>query len=243
MEYNFPIEEAKGIIRKVNEDIAFLASDFMVYTQAKKLTNPLNEKDMTLQVLLIDGLWATQLFREEGVAQSIIGRINNDIKKIQKTISNLSKNDLSENPDKVYKAAEELFPIILKSGKRQHYSFTSKFFHWCTRNHFPIVDSRARKNINRFQQGHELTHDLVRKNPTAMPYLQEYRRWVYFYSDLLNSLSEKDNILLRKIDIETQRNTNAEFVCEHSILRILDKVFYGGMKNSGGISRRGPDKK
>jgi len=229
MEYNFPIEEAKSIIGSVNEDTAFLASDFLVYTQAKKLTNSLNEKDMTLQVLLIDGLWATQLFREKGGVQSIIGRINNDIDKIQNTISNLSENDLSKNPDKVYKAAEEIFPIILESGKRQHYSFTSKFFHWCTCNHFPIVDSRARKSINSFQRKHKLTHDLVLKDTAAMgmTYLEEYRRWVYFYSDLLNSLSEKDNILLRKIDIETQRNTNPEFLCEHSILRILDKVFYG----------------
>jgi len=230
MKYDFCIEKAKEIISKVNKDPVFITSDFLVFTQAKILQNSFNENNTIPLILLINGLWATQLFREEGSIQKIISNINNNVNNIHSALVDLNTNDLKEDPKRVYEAVKNLFPIILESGKRKNYSFTSKFFHWCTCKHFPIMDKRARKSINRFQRKHGVRKGRVLSDTSAMgklTYVQEYERWINFYSNLLHSMSEEDCNSLREVDFETQRQTSPCFLCEHSILRILDKVFYG----------------
>ena len=229
MKYQFPIEVAERIIRSVNEDIVFRASDSLVSRQSKKMATSFSEEDVTIQMLLIDRLWSTQLYRDEGATEAIIASLNSSIHRIRLAICELNENDLKEDPGKVYNTAKTLFPIILDCGGKRHFSFTTKFFHWCTRQHFPISDSRARKSSNCFQRKHGLRNSLVRKSKAEMGNmtpLQEYERWVRFYSDLLNSLSEDDVHILHEVDLQTQKQKYANFACQHSILRILDKVFY-----------------
>ncbi|MBN2375083.1 MAG: hypothetical protein JXD22_01685 [Sedimentisphaerales bacterium] len=59
-----------------------------------------------------------------------------------------------------------------------------------------------------------------------LSYLDEYERWIYFYSDLLNSMAEANYKELIAIDKQTQNSTSKIFTVENSLLRILDKVFY-----------------
>lgn len=63
-----------------------------------------------------------------------------------------------------------------------------------------------------------------------LTYICEYERWVHFYSDLLVSLADEDKEVLRQTDWDSQPQ---DYRRKNSLLRILDKVFYGQGGGSG----------
>ena len=74
--------------------------------------------------------------------EKIISELRQKWPTIYKVLISLNENALIEEPKKVYTAAETIFSFIINESLeiKNHYSLTTKFFHWCTRKHFPIVD-------------------------------------------------------------------------------------------------------
>ena len=70
---------------------------------------------------------------------------------------------------------------------------------------------------------------------TGLTYLEEYERWINFYSDLIVGLRSHDRERLVQVDFDTQPPS---YRIENSLLRILDKVFYhqGGGRSLGRVS-------
>jgi hypothetical protein len=224
---NLNLQETEDAIMRFNQNPINLATDYLTRPQFEQ---PIAAERIPAMVVVIDGLWGTQLFRDRGVREKIALNLKNNWQGICETMKSLSENDLRETPQKVYEAAKNVFPFILGQGQehKQHYSFTTKFFHWCTRNHFPIVDSRTRKSINRVQRDQGLIRGLVLtpQEMDRLSYIEEYERWVYFYSDLLNSLSNDHCNRILYADRESQQNTNSALAIENTVLRVLDKKFY-----------------
>jgi len=235
--YKFNMAEAIDSIRKFNSSEPLLAGDYLLKEHFPDSFMEINPNNLPVVIVLLDGLWGTQLFRDHGVIETMLSNLRQQWPTICNVLGGLGENALAKEPKKVYEAATRIFPIILNKnlGHKQHYSFTTKFFHWCTRNHFPIVDSRARKSINGIQRNNGIKRGLVRKTTEEMgglTYIDEYKRWVDFYSDLLNSLSspECDNLLA--IDTQSQENSNSALGIRNTLVRVLDKIFYQtGRKN------------
>jgi len=231
MEYTIDVDRAIESIRNFNSGEPFLACDYSLKEYFRDDFKEIKPDSLSILVVLVDGLWGTQLFRDPRVTEMMVSELKDHWPKVCKVLSDLGENDLKENPEKAYKAAREIFPIILNNneGHQQHYSFTTKFFHWCTNGHFPIVDSRTRQSINRLQREHGISRGLVLSSTAEMgnrTYLDEYGRWVYFYSDLLRSLSKEDCEKLLAEDEKSQNETNPSLTIKNTLLRVLDKIFY-----------------
>lgn len=184
------------------------------------------------RVVLLDGLWATRLFMESGSADRIVRSLQQHSSMIVEQLESLPVDALETTASLVVNAASKVLPTILSPALavadqryRQNYSFATKFFHWTTREHFPIVDSRARSFIYGFQLSCGM-RPCVRKNMTSMngiTYVTEYGRWIGFYSELIRSLGVADRTSLLDADFSTQPKSTA---VKNSLLRVLDKVFY-----------------
>lgn len=234
--YKFNMDEAIESIRKSNSS-ELLAGDYLLKNHFPDNFMEIKPNNLPVLIVLLDGLWGTQLFRDPGVIETMVSKLSEQWPTICKVLSGLGENALAEEPRKVYEAATKIFPIILNKnfGHKQHYSFTTKFFHWCTRNHFPIVDSRARKSINCIQRNHGIRRGLVLKTTEEMgglTYIEEYKRWIDFYRDLLNSLSRAECDRLLAADKESQEDTNAALAIKNTLLRVLDKKFYQNGRKS-----------
>jgi hypothetical protein len=150
----------------------------------------------------------------------------------------LQKDALENSPELIWGVASRIMPHILNHTPncRENYSFATKFFHWSTRHHFPIVDSRARGAINAMQCEHEV-RPCIWKSAVGIPkgkYIEEYKRWIQFYSDLIRSISAEDRKRLIEADVSSQLSKSPT---KNTLLRILDKVFYykGGGRGQGRI--------
>ena len=88
------------------------------------------------------------------------------------------------------KAAKKLFKITLdaKGVKKSHYSFSTKLFHWFTNVHFPMMDSKARIAIIEFQKKLKVPEERIFKPQSKPEPLDDYRDWIFFYSDLLSNI-------------------------------------------------------
>lgn len=106
----------------------------------------------------------------------------------------------------------------------QHYSFATKFLHWATQQRLPIMDSRARRSVSRFQAAHNVHREERVRSSRPDDYIGDYERWILFYSDLIASLTEADREALLAADsssLPAPGNPRP-----NSLLRVLDKVFY-----------------
>lgn len=231
-EYKLNMDEAINSIREFNSSEPLLVGDYLIKKHFPDDFTEIKPDNLPVLIVLLNGLWGTQLFLDPGVIETMVSKLREQWPTICEVLSGLGENGLAEESSKVYEAAREIFPVILNKnlGHKQHYSFTAKFFHWCTRNHFPIVDSRARKSINNFQRRHQITRStqgLIRITPPkSMDKLEEYEKWVNFYSDLLNSLSDEYCKELLEADKSSQMRTNEALTVDNTLLRVLDKVFY-----------------
>lgn len=71
----------------------------------------------------------------------------------------------------------------------------------------------------------------------GLTYVQEYERWVRFYSDLISTLSPADRGEFLRADRDSQAPA---YRVSNSLLRVLDKAFYiqGGGSGVGRIANR-----
>jgi len=222
--YSLDIGRAIEVIKEFNNSVTISAPELLIWNLFRDDFNFKRER-AACAVVLLDGLWKTQLFRHEEDFDRITNNIAECSRKIVANLAQLKKDDLKDYPEKVYRIAKEVFPIVLgRPSQRQNYSFTSKFFHWCAREHFPIMDNNARKAINRFQKRHNLKRGiLVPSSVTDSTYIEDYKRWIYFYSALLNSLSPAQSQALLNADHASQCH---DLRVSNTLLRVLDKVFY-----------------
>jgi hypothetical protein len=226
---NIDIESFINEIQVFNNNEANLACDYLVRQNFPDNFAQINPNGLATQVILIDGLWQTRLFQDAGATESIILALRDNWPEICNCIAQLNENSITENPEVVSDVAEYVFGVILNIGQGhvRHYSFTTKFFHWCTCTHFPIYDANALNGITRFLQDNQAgdVYGIVQMVPNN--WTQVYSAWVHFYSDLLDYLDAHDYVqILVEADNNTQANTNPALLVDNSLLRILDKVFY-----------------
>jgi len=243
--YELDMDKAIGAIRAYNASLCAQAGEHLLDVAFSDFHMAMAPAGVHERIVLLDGLWGTRLFMERGAPDRIANSLAKKSEEIIGLLESLANNDLVERPDRVTEIAQQALAVILnqvgEDGEkyRQNYSFASKFFHWCTRHHFPIVDGKARKTINRWQR------DLgvgvrVRSDTAAMgglTYLREYERWITFYSDLLYGLAENGAERLRRVDYDSQ---TATYRVQNSVLRILDKYFY--VQGGGSIQGRAPER-
>jgi|GEM_PF-1685827 len=241
--YELDLDAAVRSLERMNSSPTMLASDRIVAHLFGPVTG-LNQPAVAAErVAVLDGLWGTRLFMEAGAADLIVSSIVRHAPALVDMIQDLHDHDLENRPDRVISVARKAMPVILTHSEpsehfRQNYSFAAKFFHWCTRVHFPIVDSRARKRVSAMQAALGV-QPRVRKDTAAMgglTYPEEYERWITFYSDLIAGLSPSDRERLCRDDYDSQPHA---FRIKNSLLRILDKVFYvqGGGSGLGRVAR------
>ena len=232
-------------VGELNQDAKLLHTDFILDRMFPAYGKPLEPNKLGSIVSTLDRQMATQLFWQAGALESITSNLEKNVQGMNRQLARLGPHDFRQDPDKVYSLATELFPIILDLGKHhnQNYSFTTKFFHWCTRQHFPIVDKHSRRAISNLQssEGVDSKTRIKISGDNAMTYIEEYRKWVDFYSSLLNSLSDHDSNELLETDISSQRRTAEHLMVNSSILRVLDKYFF--MKGYQSISEKGKKKR
>ena len=218
---------AADAIRSVNADVTFLAAERLMHQHFQSVGHALDPNRVAERLVLLDGLWSTQLFRERGAASRIVRNLEANANRMIDRVCGLPANALQENPEQVVQAARELLPIILDApgdhGKhKQFYSFASKFLHWTSRKHFPIMDSLARVAISRLQRLHGFQNRIA-SEMGDLDKLDDYQRWIEFYSGLIRSLTSEQREHLLTIDRESQRPS---YRCQNTLLRVLDKVFY-----------------
>lgn len=224
------IEQAIRYIRLLNGDVTLMASDFVLSQCFPIGEFHFDHRSKSNQVILVDKLWNAGLRYAPDAATTIAEQLVIHAQDIHANLANLQLDDLRNDPNNIYEAVEQVFPIVLETTDRQNYVFTTKFFHWCTRIHFPIVDVNARDAVSRLQREEgDWAEDQIVQNIDDNPNLstvEKYRGWIDYYNRLLNQLSQNDCERLLKVDKESQRETCPSLTITNSLLRILDKVFY-----------------
>lgn len=242
-DYRLDIDAACDAIRSLNSSPSMVASDRLLAQHFGSIDTALAPTTVAERVILLDALWGTRLFMENGASDRIAANLAEASPKLVELLHSLTPSELVDQPQRLYEVAKEALRVVLVQKAdapdkyRENYSFASKFFHWCTRDHFPIVDRWARKRINVWQK--ELgIRPCVRSGTAAMQgltYIEEYERWIGFYGDLIRGISVDDRERLLKADYESQP---AAFRITNSLLRILDKVLYwqGGGRGLGRVA-------
>jgi len=237
-QYEIDVDASVESIRRLNSSATMAASEHLLDHHFPSVEAALEPTTIAERVVLLDGLWATQLFRESGASDLIVNNIAKHAKQLIEILHALPVNALENKPEMVVAAASVGLPVILNHTSssagsfRQNYSFATKFFHWVTREHFPIVDKRARNRINAIQRSHNAPNR-IRSDTAAMgglTYAAEYPRWITFYSDLIVGLVPRDRERLLREDHDSQIPS---YRIKNSLLRILDKVFYTQGGGSG----------
>jgi len=225
-------DAAARAIRQFNEDTETLAMDLLAY----RLLGQAASQKVTIaeQVILLDRLWATQMFWKSGQVKRVIQSIEIGEGRIIAVCGSLRADALETAPAEVTAAALRLLPIAMghaaaDGSERPYspYSFATKYLYWTTRRHFPIMDSRARLAIFQMIQGKGDWPRIEKESPGP----EDYPLWIAFYSRLIGSLSAEEREDLLAIDYDTQPRDQR---CENTLLRVLDKVFYWWGSNGPG---------
>jgi len=223
IEYKLPLAKAKEAIKEFNSEYETMVSDYLVYQHFLKIKHAFDPEIVGAGAILLDKLWNTNI-QYSGDMKKICRALGEKCSFIEGELKKLNENDLKDHPENIMDVVRKVFPVILNGKKKRHYSFTTKFFHWCSPQHFPMVDLKARKAIRRFQKKSSVPKNLtVKSSPDYSNYLDDYEDWVYFYSNLLRGISEDDEELLKQAD---RKSKYPGLVVQHSLLRILDKVFW-----------------
>jgi len=142
---------------------------------------------------------------------------------------------LRDNPQGTWDRAAPILGRLLNiDGIDRHYSFATKFLHWASCGRLPIVDSRARRSIRGQQQayrqaGHPWRDDTRLLREAGVDRCEDYKKWVFFYSRLLQGLAEHE-AGLREQDLHTQLEAVQDgenlVLGDNTLLRVLDKIFW-----------------
>jgi hypothetical protein len=230
-QYTINLDEIADAIKEMNSSRVAAAADWLLHNAFPDLKRALDPETIEERVLLVDGLWRTQLFREKGAVERISENLSRCSPSLREQLGGLLPGGLESNPSQVVEVARAALPVILQqssdptAGHRENYSFATKFFHWCTRCHFPIMDGNARAQINALQRRHGARHPVLKSTAEmgGLTYVGEYERWIHFYSDLVSGLSAADREGLLRVDHDS---LPGRYRYKNSLLRILDKYFW-----------------
>ena len=218
------IENALLAIKKCNESRVFLGAESLVHQHFSRPEEVLDSPTIHERVVLLDAVWATQLFRDPGAHDRITGSLITHADQIHDAIGSLHQHALEQEPDRVVQASRVILQILLRTSEgkvgKAHYSFATKFMHWITRNHFPIVDSKARAAVNSLQRARQEPNRIMAHWVDPR---DDYERWVQFYSRLLGAMSSEERARFHETDQQSQKFGP---IRQNSLLRIWDKVFY-----------------
>lgn len=214
---------AEEAIRRFNGYSPLPAADRLVARHFPSPQAALEPATIAERVVLIDGVWTTQMFWKAGTMPRVIARLEEHAEGMLPVLEGLAEDALERRPEQIVEAANRLMPVILDAwegaGGPRPYSFASKFLHRSIWRQIPIVDGRARSAVRRFQVEHALRPPVTPEGGD----LAEYPRWIGFYSALIRSLSVRDRERLRAADEAFQPGAGRQ---PSSLLRLLDKVFY-----------------
>ena len=234
---HFDVPRACEELRSLNRASLFAAADFVVDRQFDAY-QALPVDEVQSAFMLLDRTWATRLAFDQGALDVLTSAYVGNRDLYDQCFRDLREVSLEKHPERVYEIASKLLQTLLSPDGdhvvNQHYSFASKVFHWHAPQHLPIVDSRARMSINALQRQCSVRQGRVLASTAEMrggTYIQEYHRWVAFYSQLLRALSARDRQQLLAAD---RASLPSRFRLENTLLRVLDKVFYyrGGRAGS-----------
>jgi hypothetical protein len=223
----FNVQRACRDLATANRSPRFAAADFVVAKQFPPYA-PLRPGEARQALELLDFLWNTRLAFDRGALDALSAAYERNRHVYVKRFAALRPLRLEESPREVHTIAAALLRTLLgiRGKVKQHYSFATKVFHWHAREHLPIVDSRARRAINALQRSCGLRRGIVLSSTAEMggrTYVEEYGRWIAFYSQLLGALTRDDR---KRLLIADRDSLPPAFTLENSVLRVLDKVFW-----------------
>jgi len=237
----FPLDQAKQAIANLNDNEEAISVDRVVHHYFARGGKKIEAGSIADQVVVLDKLWATQMFRRPGHTSKVINSIREHIDILNSECESLAPDALEHQPDRVAEAAIRLLPIVmaLDESPASHsyapYSFASKFLHWTTRHHFPIVDHRARGAIRKLYTGR--TPPPVHSESSGSQWREDYPKWIEFYSKLIRALPQSTRDQLLQHDLNSQVLGER---CENSLLRVLDKALYWGLGQGPNGADRDP---
>ena len=205
-------EEVERAIVQFN-NLNYIVTDHLVKTQFTNLRQG-GRGYIAGTVLLLDNCFSTNLPKVD--AGEIIQSLEEKWFGIECAFGNLQN-----NPQIIQEVANYILPMILNPGTQNNYSFATKFLHWCTGKHFPIIDSRSRIAIR------ELTGNniLGQNNPDNLEeILNEYTNLINFSSHCLEENDWFGDDLVA-FDLQQQTQFMNLAMC-NTPLRILDKYFF-----------------
>jgi hypothetical protein len=221
------IDKWERAIRDFNGDEQTFAIEALVHRHFRDTAH-----DRTLiaeRVILLDKMWATQMYRRRGHIDKVIRNLRRGEEKIIEACCVLPFDAIEMKPEQIGKIAKWAMPValghveVVDEPQRPYapYSFATKYLHWITRGQFfPIVDSYARKYVYRLQHECDMT---PRVSAGQCKWPDDYPRWITFYSELLRSVSPGDRERLQRADYDSQPPGHRY---PNTLLRILDKAFY-----------------
>jgi hypothetical protein len=226
----FSVGKACEELWEVNKILSFAAADFLTAREFKPY-EALPKGEAARGVVIIDGLWATQVFRDPGALEKIVEVCERKRQVYQESLQELGGLSIEKDPDKIkiWEIAKGMLEPLLStevSTKKQFLSFASKFLHWHAPEHLPIVDSHARAAIRRLQNdsGELPDGSLSPETPASVSgKISDYAQWIRFYGKLIRELTQEDRESLKSTDREF---LPPQFRREYSLLRVLDKVFW-----------------
>ncbi len=220
------IDRAIAAIKAFNENAETMAAESLVH---RHFSSPGREHTSVAErVVLIDKLWATQMFRKPGHVLEVIKSLELHEQRIVDECRELPQDVIERDPDKLTEVAKRAMPVALGNDSDrtdlrpyQPYSFATKYLHWVSGGRFPIVDSYARQAVNLLQRTHGLQ---PRVGAGQGEWESDYPRWIHFYGrQLLPSLDPAARTRLIQADIHSQAGGTP---LRNTLLRVLDKLFY-----------------
>lgn len=227
-EMNCIVGSAQTLIRDFNNNTNNVAADWIVARCFPEVDTVFDERLMD-RMCILNALFRTRLSAMEIVT------LEKRIKK-SKIAAELRALPNAEPDQRINKALDILELFFSETEAPKHpYSFATKFLHWTTRKHFPIMDSRARSTLRELQECKSWNISKRDKLPKSwnntdrlVEYKcinprEDYRRWLCVYSTLMAALTDDQKRQLHRFD---QLPSPYAIEGGNSLLRIIDKYLY-----------------
>jgi hypothetical protein len=216
------VSEAIESIKAFNENPANPVADWIVAEHFGEGYDSASEERAAGRVHALDLMFSADLRFHPRDRLRIIDRLRQKAADIRVYLENLREGDLLKRPTHVATVADRLFEIIgnrADGDNAEHAVFVSKYLHWCTRVHFPIMDSKARSTLNA----------LGLTGRTLQTTRQGYPDWIATCGKLIQEWTDDEWDDLMAVD---KRTLPPSYGLNNSRLRLLDKVLYQMGKDS-----------
>ncbi len=226
-------EEARNAIKEklhnFNKNPAYLALD---YVTGWIFSQPFDRNNLTARLWMIRKHWLGRYLSDKDLYKVLQG-VTPHFEDLKIQLANLRplqhypEEEIDNLVNNQVSSALRWFSII-----RREHVLTAKFLHWSTPGTFPIIDEHAHKAIREAQINiHETPlNENMPNDPGAS--IEDYRKVMKFYRNLIDKLLDRFKDWLRKEDFKQQQGKYPYLARSNSILRILDKYFWE--KGGGG---------